>query len=82
MIGFIVPITSMGLAPRRARSSSAVLPDLLERVAAGFGEHLRAAVDVVAADGEGQEVESVVDVTDSCLFLVQGKTWRSTPTSS
>src|SRR5437879_4312900 len=48
--------------------------DLLECVAAGFGEHFGAAADVVAADGEGQEVEPGINPPDSGLFLVQGKT--------
>ena len=50
------------------------LPDLFQRGAAGFGEHLGAAAEVVAADREGQEIEPGVDASDSRLLLVQGKT--------
>ena len=49
------------------------LPDLLQRGAAGFGEHLGSAAPVVSADREGQKIEPGVDAPDSGLFLVQGK---------
>jgi hypothetical protein len=50
------------------------LPGLFQRGAAGCGEDLGAAAEVVAADREGQEVEPGVDASDSRLLLVQGKT--------
>src|SRR5512133_3669482 len=75
MIGFSVLITSAGSAPRRLRSSWASRCRVFfQRGAAGCGEDLGAAAEVVAADREGQEVEPGVDACDSRLLLVQGKT--------
>jgi hypothetical protein len=49
-------------------------PDLAERVTAGLGKRLAATAGVVAADVEGQEIESGVDPPDPRFLLIERKT--------
>jgi hypothetical protein len=71
VIGVIVARTIAVFAPRRARiSGGEALPDPSDNGLAGFDEQLA----MVAADGEPEKVESVVEVDNTRLVLVEGKT--------